>query len=57
MLLMEAINPYLCKKPEKGEPTLNCKVTNVEELIGKTMCNDVESECFDRKCEKKEFQN
>ncbi|GFO11499.1 (S)-beta-bisabolene synthase [Plakobranchus ocellatus] len=47
---MEPLNVYLKKKPEIGEPTPTCKISNVEELVKKTLCKDVKKECIDRKC-------
>ena len=51
MLVMEPLNFFLKKKPETGQPAMNSKISNAEELVKKTMCKDVKRECIDRKCE------
>ncbi|GFN80786.1 transposase [Plakobranchus ocellatus] len=47
---MEPLNVYPKKKPETGKPAPNCKISNVEELVKKTLWEDVTRECIDRKC-------
>lgn len=50
MLLMEILNPSL--KVKSSANNLNEKVSNVDDLIKKTVCNDVNvtRECYERKC-------
>lgn len=51
MLLMDVINSYLLKKPEsENEVNGRHKISCVEELVSKTLCNNFTRDCVDRKC-------
>ncbi|GFR68013.1 hypothetical protein ElyMa_005597800 [Elysia marginata] len=51
MLMMEAVNPFLKKKPEnKNDITTSHKITHVEELVNKSLCAKVTRDCIERDC-------
>ena len=35
---------FLEKNPETGQPAMNSKISNAEELVKKTICKDVKRE-------------
>ncbi|GFN83321.1 hypothetical protein PoB_000982700 [Plakobranchus ocellatus] len=53
MLMVDSVNPLLRKKPEvKNAVTNKHKITHVEELVDKTLCDSVTRDCVERKCTK-----